>query len=109
MIKISKLNSRTKSKRISRILKPRKSVVKLQTLNNLWSVDYGKDWDQQKKLAKKRDNNKCRKCGKRHKKGSPPFHVHHIRSRRKMGSNALSNLLTLCEKCHKSLHPHMGK
>lgn len=49
-----------------------------------------------------RDGYKCqsgRKC-----KHSEKLHVHHIIFRSKGGTNAPSNLITLCEKCHKALH-----
>ena len=43
-----------------------------------------------------RDGCKCRECGKTNCK----LEVHHIKPRRLNGSNTLSNLITLCEKCH---------
>lgn len=43
-----------------------------------------------------RDGCKCRECGK--SKGK--LEVHHIRPRRMNGPNTLSNLITLCERCH---------
>ena len=43
-----------------------------------------------------RDGCKCMECGKSNCK----LEVHHIKARRMNGSNTLSNLITLCEKCH---------
>ena len=43
-----------------------------------------------------RDGCKCRECGK----SNCVLEVHHIKPRRLNGSNTLSNLITLCEKCH---------
>ena len=43
-----------------------------------------------------RDGCKCRECGKT----NCVLEVHHIKPRRLNGSNTLSNLITLCEKCH---------
>lgn len=43
-----------------------------------------------------RDDCKCKECGKSNCK----LEVHHIKPRRLNGSNTLSNLITLCEKCH---------
>lgn len=43
-----------------------------------------------------RDGCKCMECGK----SNCRLEVHHIRPRRLNGSNTLSNLITLCEKCH---------
>lgn len=52
----------------------------------------------------KRDNYTCQCCGARptHKK-PVRLHVHHLESR-KTGGNAPSNLVALCEHCHKALH-----
>lgn len=43
-----------------------------------------------------RDNCRCMECGK----SNTILEVHHIRARRYGGSNTLSNLITLCSKCH---------
>ena len=43
-----------------------------------------------------RDNCTCQECGKKNCK----LEVHHIRARRLGGANTISNLITLCEKCH---------
>lgn len=43
-----------------------------------------------------RDKCKCMECGKSKCK----LEVHHIKPRRLNGSNTLTNLITLCEKCH---------
>ena len=43
-----------------------------------------------------RDMNKCKECGK----SNCMLEVHHIVPRRLKGSDTLSNLITLCEKCH---------
>ena len=54
-----------------------------------------------------RDGYKCIYCGaKSTEKNGVKFHIHHLESR-KIGGNAPSNLITLCESCHK-LH-HAGK
>ena len=49
----------------------------------------------------KRDNYTCQCCGK-HGDGVK-LHVHHLETR-KTGGNAPSNLITLCEDCHKAIH-----
>ena len=52
----------------------------------------------------KRDNYTCQYCGAHPtEKTGVKLHVHHIESR-KTGGNAPSNLITLCEHCHKQLH-----
>ena len=66
------------------------------------SNDYPSDWDRIRTQVLSRDNYKCGNCGSSHN-----LHVHHIVPLSKGGTNNLSNLKTLCEDCHKSLHPHM--
>lgn len=48
-----------------------------------------------KKAVKRRDKNKCVKCGSRTR-----LEVDHIISDAEGGSNAMSNLQTLCHHCH---------
>ena len=51
-----------------------------------------------------RDGYRCACCGaKATKKKEVKFHVHHLETR-KTGGNAPSNLITLCETCHKLYH-----
>ena len=51
-----------------------------------------------------RDGYKCTCCGaKSTKKKEVKFHAHHLESR-KTGGNSPSNLITLCESCHKLYH-----
>jgi hypothetical protein len=45
-----------------------------------------------------RDGCKCMECGRTNCK----LEVHHIKPRRVNGSNTLSNLITLCERCHQN-------
>lgn len=48
-----------------------------------------------------RDGHKCQHC--KGKSKDPILNVHHIESR-KTGGNSPSNLITLCETCHKEFH-----
>mgnify|MGYP000516580639 CR=1 FL=1 len=48
-----------------------------------------------------RDNHKCQHC--KGKSKDPILNVHHLESR-KTGGNSPSNLITLCEACHKDYH-----
>ena len=48
-----------------------------------------------------RDGHKCQHC--KGKSGDKILNVHHLESR-KTGGNAPSNLITLCETCHKAYH-----
>jgi HNH endonuclease len=55
----------------------------------------------------KRDDQRCRICGRRPDDNSDlELHVHHIRPWEKGGVTDPSNLITLCHTCHNGLHPH---
>ena len=47
----------------------------------------------------KRDGWRCQLCGT-----SNNLEVHHIRSRSRLGDDTLQNLITLCAKCHATIH-----
>ena len=64
---------------------------------------YPSNWDEIRAQVLKRDGYKC--CNDPTHTGK--LHVHHIYPLSKGGSNRLSNLQTMCEKCHEDLHPHM--
>jgi len=49
-----------------------------------------------------REKGRCQLCGKDFK--DQPSHIHHIKSRSKGGSDKVSNLAILHEKCHTKLH-----
>jgi len=59
-------------------------------------TQYGDEFEQNRILALKRDNNICRKCGK------PAKNCHHVIPRNKSHSDDVENLITLCQKCHRS-------
>jgi hypothetical protein len=76
---------------------------------------YGPNWYIQRRAARARDNYTCRSCGlteheHKHKFGRR-LEVHHIKKARLFDDykerNKLSNLLTLCKKCHVKWE-HMG-
>lgn len=46
-----------------------------------------------------RDNYTCKCCGRTIKDGAI-LHVHHVKYRSNGGTNRMSNLITVCEKCH---------
>jgi hypothetical protein len=61
-------------------------------------LDYPPDWNQRVEKVKERDR-VCTSCG------SHRFlQVHHITRLSKGGSNKISNLIMLCENCHKKEH-----
>lgn len=124
----SRFNNRSSSKRVGRIapsiLQKRQATIRvIRQLNkwihitSYWLEDVSVDiraltdgykpysWQYQKsnrldenirKAVILRDGCKCMECGKSNCK----LEVHHIKPRRMNGSNTLSNLITLCEKCH---------
>lgn len=74
--------------------------------NRLWTsanIDYGPNWKQQKLMVKERDQHKCQNCGA--SETVIPHQVHHKVPFRQFASylqaNELSNLITLCPKCHR--------
>lgn len=70
---------------------------------------YGETWDQKRREALQRDGFECQSCGigraDHHDAYGRDLHVHHINPIRTYANpgraNELSNLVTLCEKCHK--------
>ena len=124
----ARFNNRNSSKREERIapsiLQKRQAIIRvINQLNkwinitNYWLEDVAIDiraltdgyksyrWQYQKsnrldenirKAVILRDGCKCMECGKSNCK----LEVHHIKPRRLKGSNTLSNLITLCKKCH---------
>ena len=68
----------------------------------MMGASYPSNWEDIKNRILIRDNNQCGNCGSNYN-----LHVHHIVPLSKGGTNKESNLRTLCENCHKKLHPHM--
>jgi 5-methylcytosine-specific restriction endonuclease McrA len=64
---------------------------------------YGANWNEQARLARKRDNYTCQDCGVY--QTNPKLDVHHVIPRRDFDgdwvrANHLDNLITLCKSCH---------
>lgn len=59
---------------------------------------YTEDWDTIRKKVYRRDGYKCVLCGKKGK-----LHAHHIIPVRISRDNSLSNLVSVCNKCHRKL------
>jgi len=57
---------------------------------------YTEDWESIRKQVYARDGNRCVMCGKKGR-----LHAHHIVPVRISHNNSLSNLVSLCERCHK--------
>lgn len=72
--------------------------------------DYPDNWDAIAKAVKQRDDHTCQGCGSsKHEAshtdgGASELHAHHIVPLGAGGSNARSNLITLCEECHGRVH-----
>lgn len=69
-------------------------------------------WKQEKELRYrviKRDDSKCRVCGRRVFSTDDPLrgaHVHHIVYRSAGGDGRMSNLICVCPPCHDLEHTH---
>lgn len=62
------------------------------------------DWNKRRKDVFKRDKYTCANCNKNGKKSETRLNAHHIVPREAGGTHKLSNIVTLCEKCHHSVH-----
>lgn len=63
---------------------------------------YPENWNEISAEVKKRDGNKCVCCP-----CTTGLEVHHIVALSRGGTNKKTNLITLCEKCHKKRHKHL--
>jgi len=68
-------------------------------------VEYPENWALLREEVFKRDKYQCQNCGA----AGVGLNCHHIVPINKGGTNQLSNLITLCEKCHAKVHPHMTR
>lgn len=69
------------------------------------SDNYPSDWDQRRRRVYRRDEFACSNCGRKGgSKGDTELHAHHIVPIKSGGSHKISNLVTLCKGCHKSIH-----
>lgn len=78
--------------------------------NPLWEGGairyYGPSWSRQRSKTRERDNNTCQRCGITSVEAGQKLDVHHKIPFRQFGielhkeANHLSNLVTLCRKCH---------
>ena len=72
----------------------------------------GDAWRTLSRSIKDRDGQKCRFCGKTRKETKDGrLEVHHIRALSKGGTDAASNLVTICSECHAKQpgHGHMAR
>lgn len=72
----------------------------------------GEDWKEQRKKCYKRDDYTCQKCNRKcvgrrdlnENNSDLLIQCHHVTPYSEGGSNKLSNLITLCVKCHTKIH-----
>jgi len=96
------------SEETRRILSEAKRGEKNPNYKGGRAESYGTSWSWQRRKALERDGHVCRKCRTFETNGREP-QVHHIIRFKKFGierheeANALDNLITLCDKCHRKL------
>jgi 5-methylcytosine-specific restriction endonuclease McrA len=82
--------------------------AKLYNFKGGYKDYYGPTWPAAKRLARIRDNNTCQICGKTKAQEGKNLSIHHKWPFRLFGlnnhemANKLSNLITVCNNCHKS-------
>jgi len=59
------------------------------------------DWEERREKVISKAKEKCQECKT---EWEPYFHVHHIKFLGRGGSNKISNLMALCERCHEKKH-----
>ena len=64
---------------------------------------YPPDWKHRRLLTLERDGHRCTECAwpNETKRKVRELHVHHVKRLSKEGTNALPNLIVLCDICHK--------
>lgn len=73
--------------------------ISYEAMPNVPSPDYrGQNWAEIRKEIIKRDDKKCKVCGKKKR-----LQVHHIVPWRQTKDNSPENLITLCIGCHQSI------
>ena len=67
------------------------------------AIEYPNDWEEIRIRILKRDSFTCCNCGD----ADTILHVHHVVPLSSGGTSTDSNLISLCENCHISVHAHM--
>lgn len=62
------------------------------------------DWRAKRRDILERDSFTCGNCGKTPVETDTHLHVHHVVPRFRGGTHNPSNLITLCERCHRAVH-----
>ncbi|MCX6558684.1 MAG: HNH endonuclease [Candidatus Aminicenantes bacterium] len=77
----------------------------MELRSHLCENGYPSNWEEVSRAVRERDDYHCKSCGTEYQ----VLHVHHVIPLSRGGSNNISNLITLCEKCHINKHPHMRR
>lgn len=68
-------------------------------------MSYPDDWDERRRRVYRRDDHTCQNCAaKGGTNGDTELHAHHIVPKSQGGKHKLTNLVTLCEECHRGAH-----
>lgn len=62
------------------------------------------NWGTFARQVKKRDNYHCNNCNYKGSKGDGKMNAHHIVPLEDGGSKNMSNIITLCDECHNTIH-----
>jgi len=79
---------------------PVKDIKRIEELNKMPYKIYLQtfEWDETRKLAYKRANNKCENCG-----DTKDLNVHHL-TYENLGNERPEDLKVLCSRCHREIH-----
>jgi 5-methylcytosine-specific restriction endonuclease McrA len=72
------------------------------------SLESGSWWDMRASVIK-RDGGRCRVRKNGAACGAPAKEVHHVIPLSRGGSTTMSNLISICESCHKQRHNHINR
>lgn len=75
---------------------------KANGVSKIRRADYKSTWAETARAVKQRDGYRCKGCG-----STDSLEVHHVIPLSRGGTNHKTNLITLCEKCHKKRHRHL--
>ena len=68
---------------------------------NTYSMGIKNSWWKTSKNVRTREKGKCFYCG------APATQVHHIVPLSRGGTNSMTNMVLVCERCHRAHHKHM--
>lgn len=97
---VRQIEQKAKRAKVNPVAKPAPKLLEKR------KADAEKDtaWRKARKVVLERDGKACRNC--QHPRG---LDVHHVIFRSLGGSDDPSNLIALCQRCHKDAHGHVLK